>query len=196
MKLSGRHNFEGCRIPIPTAIRYDRLKLSLGDGATPEEQRVLSLLEFGMPINCKPGTGSKKDQNNHYSAVAFQKEVSEYFIKGVKSQALLGPFEYPRIEELRYSPLMSVPKEVLKCCVIVDFFSQGNNGISKTTYLDFDVEFSLPSVISMIDRLNYLGQGCLMYKRDLKSAFRQFAIDPGDYMFTGLSWQREIYVDT
>ena len=40
VKLSGKHNFEGCRIPIPTAIRYDRLKLSLGDGATPKEQRV------------------------------------------------------------------------------------------------------------------------------------------------------------
>ena len=27
---SGKHNFEGCRIPIPFSIRYDRMRLALG----------------------------------------------------------------------------------------------------------------------------------------------------------------------
>ena len=35
-----------------------------------------------------------------------------------------------------------------------------------------------------------------MYKRDLKGAFRQFCIDPGDYKFTGLSWDDKIFLDT
>ena len=200
VRLSGKCNFEGCRIPIPTSIRYDRLAFALGDDVTPKEQRVLSLLKFGMPIDCKSSFGCKKVQKNHYSAVSFDKEVSDYFAKGVESQALLGPFELPPICNLRYSPLMSVPKEVASRRVIVDFsFPPGNSindGISRTTYLDFAIEFSLPSVSSMIGRLNELGQGCLMYKRDLKGAFRQFGIDPGDYMFTGLCWKNKIYLDT
>ena len=63
-------------------------------------------------------------------------------------------------------------------------------------YLDFATEFSLPSVQSMVSRVNELGHGCLLYKRDLKGAFRQFSTDPGDYCFTGVSWDGFIYLDT
>ena len=95
---------------------------------------------------------------------------------------------------------MSVPKEIVNRRVIVDFsFPPGksiNDGISKATYLDFEIKFSLPSVQSMINRLNDLGPGCLLYKRDLKGAFRQFSINPGDYSFTGLNWDGNIFIDT
>ena len=118
----------------------------------------------------------------------------------MQKQAMLGPFEVPPIKNLCFSPLMSVPKEVVKHRVIVDFsFPPGqaiNDGIPKSTYFEFDIEFSLPSVQAMINRVNELGPGCLLYKRDLKGAFRQFSTDPGDYCFTGLSWEGEIYIDT
>ena len=51
VKASGVFNFEGCRIPIPTPIRYDRIRESLGPEASPKELRVLKLLEFGFPID-------------------------------------------------------------------------------------------------------------------------------------------------
>ena len=35
-----------------------------------------------------------------------------------------------------------------------------------------------------------------MYKRDLQGAFRQFGPDPGDYSFTGISWNGNIFLDT
>ena len=114
VRESGRHNFEGCRIPIPTNIRYDRIKDALGDNATPKEERMLCLLEFGMPIDCKPGYGVKKSQRNHFSALSFKEEVNEYFKKGVQAQAILGPFKLSPIPDLCYSPLMSVPKESSK----------------------------------------------------------------------------------
>ena len=199
IRESGKLNFELCRIPVPTKIRYDRLEESLGDRATAKDLRTLSLLKYGMPIDCKPGFGISKVQKNHFSAVGFSNEVGEYFINGLKNQALIGPFEKAPIPELCYSPLMSVPKDT-KRRVIVDFsFPAGrsvNDGISANSYLGFEVDFSLPSVQSMVYRLNNLGVGCLMYKRDLKSAFRQFSIDPGDYKYTGLSWKGEIFLDT
>ena len=200
VRESGKFNFEGCRIPVPTAIRFDRLREALGDSATHKELRTLSLLEFGMPIDCKPSFGVKKAQKNHFSAVSFKEEVSDYVEKGVHSKALLGPFELSPIEDLCFSPLMSVPKETSKRRIIVDFsFPPGNSindGISRSSYLDFEVDFSLPSVKSMVSRLNDLGTGCLLYKRDLKGAFRQFSTDPGDYRFTGLRWDGKTYIDT
>ena len=141
-------------------------------------------------IDCKPGYGIKMAQRNHCSAESFRNEVSNYFKEGVKSQALIGPFDKAPVADLCYSPLMSVPKDTGRR-VIVDFsFPAGraiNDGISAEFYLGFEVKFSLPSVQSMVSRLNDLGVGCLMFKRDLKGAFRQFSIDPGNYRFTGLS---------
>ena len=118
----------------------------------------------------------------------------------MNSQAMLGPFKVSPISNLCFSPLMTVPKDDDKRRVIVDFsFPPGkaiNDGICKTAYLDFEIRFSLPSVKSMVTRINQLGPGCLLYKRDLKGAFRQFCTDPGDYCFTGVSWQGDIYLDT
>ena len=197
---SGMHYFEGCRTLIPTAIRYDQIREALGASISPKEERTLSLLEFGMPIDCNPNFGSSKQQNNHFSAVGFKEAISEYLSSNLQIKAILGPFKHAPVLDLRFSPLMTVPKEVTKRRVIVDFsFPPGaaiNDGISRVTYLDFSVEFSLPSVQSMVDRLNELGPGCLMYKRDLKAAFRQFSLDPGDYRLTGLSWDGDIYIDT
>ena len=182
---SGKHNFEDCRIPIPTSIRYDRLRLALGENISAKQARVLELLEFGMPIDCHSKYGVKKQQKNHFSAVSFKKEIESYLEKNLQSKAILGPFKHPPISNLCFSPLMSVPKEEKQRRVIVDFsFPPGkaiNDGIPKSTYLDLNVEFSLPTVQAMVRRVNVLGSGCLMYKRDLKGAFRQFCMDPGDY---------------
>ena len=200
VRESGRFNFEGCRIPIPTAIRYDRIEAALGSEATRKERRVLSLLEFGMPLNCKTSFGVCKPQKNHFSAVSHKEAIDDYVYKNVESQALLGPFTVSPIKGLCFSPLMSVPKENNKRRVIVDFsFPPGksiNDGISKVSYLEFEVDFSLPSVHAMARRINELGPGCLLYKRDLKGAFRQFSSDPGDYNFAGVTWGDVIYIDT
>ena len=183
VKASGKFNFEGCRIPIPTKIRYDRIKEALGDKISPKDLRVLSLLQFGMPIDCNPAFGVKVKQKNHSSAVSFNESIEEYFNKGLKSQAILGPFKESPVPGLCFSPLMSVPKDVTKRRVVVDFsFPPGkaiNDGISKSTYLEFEVEFCLPSVQSMVSQLNDLGPGCILYKRDLIGAIRHFSSDPG-----------------
>ena len=200
VRQSGMFNFEGCKIPIPTAIRVDRIESALGSEATPKEQKVLSLLRYGMPLNCDPGFGVQKPHKNHFSAISYEKAMEDFLESSVQTQAMLGPFEDAPISELCYSPLMSVPKEDTNRRVIVDFsYPAGrsvNDGISKVSYLDLQIEFCLPSVQSMINRLNDLGPGCLLYKRDLKGAFRQFNIDPGDYCLTGVFWKGKAYIDT
>ena len=108
---SKKHNFEGCRIPIPTDIRYDRLQEALGEHISSKEERVLQLLKYGMPIDCQEEYGVQKQQKNHYSAVNFSKDIELYLNKNLSNQAMLGPFFQSPIPGLRFSPLMSVPKE-------------------------------------------------------------------------------------
>ena len=101
---SGKHNYQGCKIPIPTKIRYDRLKEALGKEISAKEHRVLSLLEFGMPIDCSSKFGIKKPQKNHHSAVSFTDAIEEYLGKNIKSQAILGPFKQPPVPNLCLAP--------------------------------------------------------------------------------------------
>ena len=63
---SGSHNFLGCKIPIPTPIRHDRIKEALGNDISPDELRVMELLQYGMPLDCKPSFGIRKKQKNHH----------------------------------------------------------------------------------------------------------------------------------
>ena len=200
VRSSGLYNFEGCRIPIPTKIRYDRICMALGEDMSDKDSKVLKILKYGMPIGCTPNFGISKVQKNHYSAISFKEEIGEYLSNNVKMQALLGPFEVSPLQDLCFSPLMSVPKEETKRRVVVDFsFPPGksiNDGISRAAYLDINMAFSLPSVQCMVKRLNELGPGCLLFKRDLKGAFRQFCIDPGDYRYAGVEWEGVLYVDT
>ena len=95
IKSSGRFNFEGCKIPIPTAIRYDRIGAALGGEPSPRELRVLSLLRFGMPINCKPDFGVRRQQKNHFSAVAHKQAIQAYLAKNVQAQALIAHSQLP-----------------------------------------------------------------------------------------------------
>ena len=47
-----------------------------------------------------------------------------------------------------------------------------------------------------MDAVISLGPGCLLYKRDLKKAYRQFQVDPKDYYLLGYTWDNQFYFDT
>ena len=50
VKLSGKHNFEGCRIPINAKINTDFMRNMLFDY---KDKVVCDLLEFGFPLSFK-----------------------------------------------------------------------------------------------------------------------------------------------
>ena len=100
VRASGRFNFEECRIPIPTAVRYDRIREFLGGDASPKELRVISMLRYGMPINCNPAFGFRKLQKNHFSAVNYRQAIDDYVARSVQNLAILGPFKVALIVDL------------------------------------------------------------------------------------------------
>ena len=52
-----------------------------------------------------------------------------------------------------------------------------------------------PGVDNLVRIIIEKGRGCLMWKRDLKRAYRQIPIDPSDYIFLAHSWRCGIYFD-
>ena len=71
-----------------------------------------------------------------------------------------------------------------------------NDGIDGEMYLGEPSDLHFPTIDDIISLIHNAGQGCLIYKRDLKSAYRQFFVDPGDWQYLGYYWNNEYYFDT
>ena len=98
------------------------------------------------------------------------------------------------------SPLQSVAKkDSLERRIVVDLsFPKGqsvNDGISKELYLGKPIDIRYPTLDDLTDQVVAMGRSCLLCKRDLKRAYRQLPVDPGEVNYLGYHWKDQIYVD-
>ena len=109
------------------------------------------------------------------------------FLRG----AILGPFtENPFQCSVFLSPLNSVPKkDSNERRIILDLSyhsgSSVNEFVSKDFYLGKKVTLTYPGVDDLVAILKTKGKGCLLFKRDLKRAYRQIGIDISDSSLVG-----------
>ena len=60
-----------------------------------------------------------------------------------------------------------------------------NDGISKDVYLGEIIELHYALVKQVCEMVLQIGVGSVIYKRDLRRAYRQVPVDPGDYCYLG-----------
>ena len=99
------------------------------------------------------------------------------------------------------SPLNTVPKhDTDERRIILDLsFPKGhavNDFISKDEYLQGKVDLVYPKVDDLVDLVKLKGQGCYLFKKDLKKEFRQICIDPLDYSKVGFKFKGKLYFDS
>ena len=70
-----------------------------------------------------------------------------------------------------------------------------NDEISKEFFLGEPVSLSHPTVDDIAESIVQLGPGCLLFKHDLKRAYRQLPVDPFDYLLLGYSWRDKLFFD-
>ena len=115
--------------------------------------------------------------------------------------AVIGPFSHnPFSCPVAVSPLNSVPKpDTTERRIILDLSwpvgSSVNDGIGSGLYLAQEFALVYPTVDLIADRVAALGPGCLLFKRDLRRAYRQFPVDPYDCPLLGYSWNDHYYFD-
>lgn len=200
VELSGVPNFQGCRIELATHFCLDRWEELLRE--YPDKQ-VIDLLRYGFPISFEGeldwlGGG---EVVNHRGAVEFSEKVDEYLCKEISLGAVMGPFDSsPFDKPCKLSPLNTVEKKDSdERRVILDLsFPEGhsvNDGIDKKRYLGEPIELKFPSVDAFGALIFRKGQGCVMFKRDLKRAYRQILVCPGDVRKLGYKWRGRMYLD-
>ena len=195
---SGKHNFEAVRIPIHSELQINKWEEYLFDYY---DNRVVEFLKYGWPLNFDSEISPVSDLRNHKGAREFSSFICDYLKKETQLGRIAGPFTSPPLERLFISPLNTVPKtDPNERRVIVDLsWPKGisvNDGIQMDEYLGETYELLLPTVDSIISLIWSCGRGAMIYKRDLKSAYRQFGVDPRDYKYLGYYWKNEYYFDT
>ena len=207
VKQSGKPNFLGCKIKVNNRMNFEYMRSLL---VNYKDREICDLLEFGFPLGCQENETllndiHKKDRwknRNHKGAEDFPEQMVSYLEKESKCNAILGPFHSnPFQTGLKISPLNTVPKkDTTERRVILDLsFPPGsavNNFISKDEYLGEKIDLVYPKVDDFIELIKAKGSGCHLYKVDLRKAFRQINICPGQYNLVSFIWKKHIFCDT
>ena len=199
---SGRPNFRGCRIALPNNRFNIPLWRDLLDDYS--DKVICEFLEFGFPLDFDKSVVLCTDERrNHKGARQYPEFVNEYLGKEVQKSRIAGPFKSnPLSVPIMVSPLNTVPKTSSdERRIIVDLswpLKKGsvNSGISKEYYLEEKIESHYASVEEICKMVLDIGQGAVLYKRDLRQAYRQFPVDPADYYLLGYHWNNLYYFDT
>ena len=199
---SGCPNFRGCRIPLPC----NKMNIALWRHLLVDyhDKIVCEFLEFGFPLDFDKTVYLNTDERrNHKGAREHPNFVTQYLRKEIEKTRIVGPFECNPLSVLiMVSPLNTVPKSSSdERRVIVDLswpIGRGcvNSGISKELYLEEKIDCHYASVEQICEMILKIGPGAVIYKRDLRQAYRQFRVDPGDYYLLGYFWENSYFFDT
>ena len=200
VERSGKHNYQGCKIPVESGINCDAFECMLTHY---ENRRIVDFLRYGWPIGTtrEIDKGGDTEVRNHKGATEYSEQVRSYLIKEIEYGSVMGPFVHsPFSGSVKISPLNTTEKKSgMERRVILDLsFPEGlsvNDCIPKREYLGDSVTLRYAKVDDLGNLIHKKGRSCLMYKRDLKRAYRQFRVDPGDVRKLGYRWEDGIYFD-
>ena len=195
-----QYNFLGARLPVPSSLNIPFWRSRLQDYP---DYAVCDFLEFGwlVGVDYASSLSSARVAHNHKGAMDFSSAVDSYLSMELDSGAVIGPFAgNPFSRPIVVSPLNSVPKaNSAERRMILDLSwpsgSSINDAIPNRIYLSQPYSLVYPTIDTIADRVASLGSGCLLLKRDLKRAYRQFPIDPFDYPLLGYQWNNELYFE-
>ena len=166
VKNSGKHNFMGPQILVPSQLNIEKWEEVLKGYW---DRQLIYLLKYGFPLDFNQEAGSKSTLQNHKSATQFPEQVEKYITDELGHNALLGPFEEPPIDGLHISPLLSRPKDcVQNRRIIMDLsfpplFSV-NDSIQNNVYLETPFLLTLSTVDDIVKNNVSLGRGSHIFK--------------------------------
>ena len=138
----------------------------------------------------------RRSASNMLSAREKPEVVRDYLAKECADGRILGPLDPTQFPFVHTSRFGVIPKGSSgKWRLIVDMSApEGasiNDGISEAI-----CSLSYISVADAIRNIASIGQGALLAKIDIKSAYRNVPIHPEDRWLMGMSWEGALYIDT
>lgn len=192
-------NAFGAKVLVSTSLLLSNWRTLLSNY---HDNIVIDFLSYGWPVNYTAHTPPVSSLHNHPSATNFDSHVQTYLDTELSWNAIAGPFDHPPFaDDFVSSPLQTVPKRGTSTQrVVMDLsFPHGssvNDGISQDIYLGEHFKLRLPGIDRLVEFILEKGRNCLIFKKDLRRAYRQFPVDPKDYNLLGFCYKGKFYFDT
>ena len=189
---SGVPNFQGAKIPLYTSWNVELLTRKLVDY---EDREICKFLKYGFPVEILNLICPYQNRT-----IIQELAVDSFMQTELSYNAISGPFDSnPFSCDLAISPLDTVEKDEVSRRVIVDLsWPEGtsvNTGIDKNVYLGETISLLYPSLDSLTAIIVKKGPGALLFKTDLKRAYRQIFVYPGDMHLLAFKSKDKMYVD-
>ena len=125
--------------------------------------------------------------------------MDDYLQTEKKFKAIAGPFDKSSFYKLHTSPMITRAKPDGSRKLIVDLSwphgSSMNSAILDDIFDNNECKLKYPTLDTIVEAISTIGSDALIYKVDLKRAYRNLRSDPRDFSVLGLSWQGKRYVD-
>ena len=133
---------------------------------------------------------------NMRSTVEHPEAVYRYLEDECSKGRVLGPFPPSSVPQVHVSRLGVVPKKGIdKCRLILDLSSPEGRSVNDGIRPEL-CSLSYVSVDDAARMATRAGQGALLAKVDIKSAYRLVPVHPEDRLLLGMAWDGAVFVDT
>ena len=199
MRAASQYNFQRAKCTLTTAFNLERWNYYLKDY---NDVIVSPFLQYGWPINHSADQLPRSTLQNYPSAPENPALLHDYITKELQYKAVIGPFQCnPFSTDCVISPLQSVAKRNSSVPRVVHDLSfppgqSVNDGIARDEYLSQPFHLRLLTVDRLVEFLKHKGFGCLVFKKDLKCAYRQSPVDPNNYHLLGMCIDGQFYFHT
>lgn len=203
VRQSGVSNAEGLGIPLQTKLNIKFIE-EMTKGSL--HAQIIKYLKYGWPLGHKGFPIPEEPRRNHKGVRDFHDQTWQYLLQEKQKDRVFGPCEQKVFHGKNgISPLNSVPrKEGNKRRFILDLsFPKGssiNDGIDKDWYQGEPVDLKYPTVDDLVQLIysrkeSQPGKPVLLWKRDLKSCYRQFQLCPGSVHLVGYKFDNSYWYD-
>ena len=193
-------NFKKARIQVNTDWNFEYIEQQLRKFQHPDTDFILDMFKFGWPLNAKDTEINDLPPDNQKGARLNPGEIDKYLKKELDRGSIIGPFlKNPFGKEARFSPLDTRPKKdsddlrvILNLSHPVEAGSV-NHSIDKSSFLGESIVLRYPTCEDLAKIIVKKGRGCLLFKRDLESAYCQMKMDAGDIHLLGFTFNDRFY---
>ena len=201
VRLSGTANFKKEKIQVNNVYNFNYIEKELEDY---QDKDVIKFFKYGWPLNAADTARQQEMPQNQKGAVENQKKLQEYIKAEIEQGTAIGPFrKNPFGPAARISPLNAIPKKDSDDLRIILNLSHPfkkdsvNHSISKEMFCGKPIKLKYPTVEDLVKivQKKQRKNKVLIYKVDLKKAYKQMFNDPGDIHLLGYRIGNKIYFD-
>lgn len=178
-----------------TPVRLDMLKHYLEKYHDKKSAAEISHgFEFGFPLHYT-GPHLPRDSKNLRSVDDHPEIVRQKIQTELENCRIAGPFNKRPISTLRTSPIGLVEKKTPGEYRLIHHLSSPE-GQSCNDFIDPNIcSVKYTSFDEAVHMIQDMGQGCLLGKLDIKSAFRLLPVSPSDFDQLGFVFDDKFYYD-